>query len=280
MKRIFLAWMLLALLLSAQLSAEEGPKLIVAQDILKFSCQPVCETHQDFSFSLYSQGGEVANLQIRKKEVKYQDGMSLSIEALEVELQKDTVSSEGINITLKIKNDDFLRPGDYTIVLLFKGKAAPDKPVEFLKTITINRPAAEINLEELKDRTIILKRPFFWWSCASGKSTFNLYEKDDKAAISELKVSGQDVFQANTKIQVPGKVEPVIAEADKGLTQCLPVPKQLAVILTFSGLEQTGDFSTGKPFGSLQDYLKAILWGFGVDTGVYGFADVLKKIGE
>ena len=37
---------------------------------------------------------------------------------------------------------------------------------------------------------------------------------------------------------------------------------------------------TGKPFGSIQDYLLAFLWGFGIDNSVRGFADVMKKISE
>ena len=34
-----------------------------------------------------------------------------------------------------------------------------------------------------------------------------------------------------------------------------------------------------KPFGSLTDYLGALLWGFGVDSSVRGFTAVFKKIG-
>lgn len=34
----------------------------------------------------------------------------------------------------------------------------------------------------------------------------------------------------------------------------------------------------GKVFGTLQDYLLALLWGFGVDNSVRGFAGVLKKV--
>jgi len=37
---------------------------------------------------------------------------------------------------------------------------------------------------------------------------------------------------------------------------------------------------TRKPFGSIQDYLLAFLWGFGIDNSVRGFTDILKKISE
>ena len=34
----------------------------------------------------------------------------------------------------------------------------------------------------------------------------------------------------------------------------------------------------GKPFGTLSDYITAFLWGFGLDSGVKGFAATFTKI--
>jgi hypothetical protein len=63
---------------------------------------------------------------------------------------------------------------------------------------------AEINLEELKDRTIDLSK----WPFGSASKTVNyfLFETSGKSEITDLVPYGQEIYVSNTKVLAPGKV--------------------------------------------------------------------------
>jgi hypothetical protein len=106
------------------------------------------------------------------------------------------------------------------------------------KTTTIIRPAAGINLDELKDRTVKLTRG--WpWGTASGECRFSLYEPTKKASIYQLSSGALEIFQEKTKILVPGKVEVTPASHN-----CLDANTLLPLTVNFSNLDQTGTFNT------------------------------------
>lgn len=75
---------------------------------------------------------------------------------------------------------------------------------------------------------------------------------------------------------LPGQTEMSVKEIEKTLRLTDWVIFGTAVIL--AGLTGMVFLYVGKPFGSLQDYLSAFLWGFGIDSSIKGFSAVYGKI--
>ncbi|HEX8685738.1 MAG TPA: PKD domain-containing protein, partial [Pyrinomonadaceae bacterium] len=73
----------------------------------------------------------------------------------------------------------------------------------------------------------------------------------------------------------PSETDAVLDEIGRGLKRSEAVLAILAVVLAaLSGLTY---LYADKPFGTFQDYLLALLWGFGIDSSVRGFAGVFKN---
>lgn len=226
--------MLFSLLLPGYLFA--APQLVVNDESIKFTWPSVCADSETFSFLIFSKEGTVTGLSVVPQEAKTPDNCTLSADAYNLGKYDRTVTSEGTKVSLILQKSFFLRPGEYKITLLFKSMPAKVEPVS--KVVTIIRPAANINLDELKDRTVNLtrRRP---WGTASETCQFSLYEPTKKAAIYQLSSSGREIFQEKTKILVPGQVEVTPASHT-----CLDPDSQLPLTLTFSDLAQTGTFNT------------------------------------
>jgi hypothetical protein len=79
---------------------------------------------------------------------------------------------------------------------------------------------------------------------------------------------------------LPGQKEKSLAEIRKALLYIdLTISGVAFLLAAITGLLYLY-LGTGKPFGTIQDYLLAFTWGFGIDNSVRGFASVLKAIGE
>lgn len=225
---------LLSLLLPGYLLA--APQLVVNDELLKFTWPSVCADSETFSIPISSKEGTVTNLNVAPQDARTPENSTLSADAYSIGKYDRTVTPEGLKISLVLQKSFFLRPGEYKITLLFKGMPAEVQPVS--KIVTIVRPAAGINLDELKDRTVKLTRG--WpWGTASGECQFSLYEPTKKAAIYQLSSGGSEFFQEKTKVLVPGKVE--VSPASQN---CLDANSQLPLTLKFSKLAQTGTFNT------------------------------------
>jgi hypothetical protein len=106
------------------------------------------------------------------------------------------------------------------------------------------------------------------------------YETSDKYLVEATLIRKDQLPQSYSQwVRVlPGKMEALQTGFLANLKRANWTISLVALLLaTLSGFMF---LYIGKSFGSFQDYLKAILWGFGVDTGVYGFGEVLKKISE
>jgi hypothetical protein len=75
---------------------------------------------------------------------------------------------------------------------------------------------------------------------------------------------------------LPGKVQRKLDRLGAGIQRIDTMLSLVALVLAcLTGLLY---LYAGKPFGTINDYLLAILWGFGIDNTVRGFAPVLAKI--
>jgi hypothetical protein len=86
--------------------------------------------------------------------------------------------------------------------------------------------------------------------------------------VHEILSQGVEIF--------PGQAESSLEEIEKKVKFADYAILLTAIILAVV----TGMLAlyTGKQFGSLQDYFTAIIWGFGIDTGVRGFSGVFKAM--
>jgi hypothetical protein len=75
---------------------------------------------------------------------------------------------------------------------------------------------------------------------------------------------------------LPGKNDRALAQVKRQLVQADAFVSLVALLL--AALSGVAYWYIGKTFGSLAEYIGAILWGFGMDSSVRGFSDVLKKI--
>jgi PKD domain len=259
-----------------------APQLVVNDESLKFNWPSVCKEPEPFSFLVYSEEGNVSNLQVVPQEAKAPDNSALSADAYEIPPYPTIVPPEGVKVSLILKKSFFASPGEYRITLLFKGSEG--KPVS--KIFRITRPAAGINLDELKDITVKLTRN--WpWETVSGTRQLSLFEATRKAAINQLSISDLGIFQEKTKVLVPGQVK--VAPASH---TCLDANTRLPLTVTFSGLNQTGAFTTSvllespsleKPIQIPLNLLVTDCWGFpflviflGV-AGGFGIRQLVKK---
>jgi hypothetical protein len=234
MKKMSLLFFVLVLILPVHLLA--APQLLTYEEPLQFSWPPTCAPFEDFTFLLYSKDGAVKDLRVVVKEIKTPTGGTLPSGACQVAKDNTEVTPEGTRISLHLTKSFFLHPGDYKISLMFDGKPTEVQPL--IKNLTIHQPPAEINLEELKDCTLKLKRSRPWCA-ASGNFQLLLYETTRKVAIQNPVAHGQEIFQEKTKILAPGEVSVPATH-----TNCLAMGAQWPVHLNLSGLEQTGSFNT------------------------------------
>ena len=175
------------------------------------------------------------------REVKTAEGESRPSDAVQSKLDNSTVTPQGTRVCLTLDPKFFVAPGEYRVTLFFQG--ANGTP-SLLTTVAINRLAADINLEELKDQTVTLTRPIPFWP-ASSNFTFYLRENTKRAALNNLKVVGQGIYLKDTKELSPGSVSAAPVPHDpSGAPVNVQAGEVKPLQVSFWGLRKSGTFDT------------------------------------
>lgn len=187
-----------ALVASTFLSASAAPSLII-EDPLQCTFPLV---DNKCSFLLSSTEGDVAGVSVQVRQVKPPAGGPLSLDAVRAVLEATTVTPRGVHVSLILDPRYFVAPGEYRVSLFFQGGTGTPS---LAGTVVINRPAADINIEELKDQTVSLTR-WFPFLCASNDFLLHVRESSGKVSLNDFKVVGQGVYLKDSKELVPGEV--------------------------------------------------------------------------
>jgi hypothetical protein len=217
------------------------PPSLTIEDQVRFTFPLPDGSGGPFSFLLFSTEGDVPKVSAQVRQVKTPDGVTLPIDAARAALEKDTVTPEGVKVSLTLEPKYFTTPGEYRIFLFFR--SATGTP-SLSGTIVINRPAADINVDELKDQTVALTRPLPF---LTANNEFRLYVRETtaKAPLNELKVVGQSVYIKDTKEFVPGNVSAAfVPDASAQAQTGIPAGAVKTLQVNLSDLRYTGAFDT------------------------------------
>lgn len=203
LRKRFLMLLLGAMLLPVfvQQTANAAPAFSIPE-APKFSYPLPDNTLNEFTFFVFSTEGNITGSTVQVRDVKTADGDPRGADAVKAVLESGTVTPGGQKVTLTLDPKYFTVPAEYRITLSFSG--ANGTPA-LLTTVTINRLAADINFDELKDQTVTLTRPIPWWP-ASGEFTYHLRETGRRVTLTDLKLSGQSIYLKDTKERVSGSV--------------------------------------------------------------------------
>ncbi|HEU0251548.1 MAG TPA: hypothetical protein VFR12_00865 [Pyrinomonadaceae bacterium] len=232
--------LLAAILLSASTQTASAAPSFATQDQLKFTYPLPDDTINTLSFILLATEGEISGAEVKVREVKTADGELRPLEAITAALEATTVTTKGVKVSLTLDPRFFTTPGEYRVLLYFQG--ANGTPT-LTTPITISRLAADINLDELKDQTVALTRPFPFWP-ASSDFLFHLRENSRRVALKDLKVTGQGLYLKDTKELVPGAVTAAPWPSDPSGTINVPAGGEKQLKVTLSNLRRAGAFDT------------------------------------
>lgn len=210
------------------------------QDPLKFSYPLPDGTLNEYTFFIFSTEGSITGATVQVRDVKTVDGDPRTTGAVAAWLENGTVTPAGQKVILKLDPRYFTLPAEYRITLTFQG--ANGTPA-LLATVTINRLAADINLDELKDQTVTLTRWFPLWR-ASGDFTIHLRETTRRVSLTDLKVIGQGVYAKDTKELVSGEVAAAPLPYDPTKPVSVPPGSVLPIKVSFWDLWRAGTFDT------------------------------------
>lgn len=236
--------LLLLLLISAHSAAAAQPSL-VTEDQPRFTLPPAGGGSSTFQFLLFSTGGEIKGVTVTSRQVKNPGGQVLPTDAVKATLESTTVGPVGVNVTLEVARQHFTAPGEYRAVLSF-GRAGAAAVLN--STVVINHPAADINADELKDRTIALTRPFPGLAF-DATAPLTVRETTGRSDLSGLEIVEQDIMRGGTKEVAAGKLTITPAAAATPATDAAtPAAARTGTAtydLKFSDLSQAGTFDTG-----------------------------------
>jgi hypothetical protein len=147
------------------------------------------------------------------------------------------VTPQGVTVLLKPDAARFDRAGDYQVTLTLEGKAGASAVTTPLRFV-LQRPAPEINLDDLKDLTVMLRRS---WplGVAGGTVQLPLEETTGLADLTAVEIETQALYKQNAKVQVSGKVT-----TDLTGPITIPAGKQRDVVVTLSDLSNAGALTT------------------------------------
>lgn len=223
-----------ALVASTFLSASAAPSLII-EDPLQCTFPLV---DNKCSFLLSSTEGDVAGVSVQVRQVKPPAGGPLSLDAVRAVLEATTVTPRGVHVSLILDPRYFVAPGEYRVSLFFQGGTGTPS---LAGTVVINRPAADINIEELKDQTVSLTR-WFPFLCASNDFLLHVRESSGKVSLNDFKVVGQGVYLKDSKELVPGEVTITPTPAPPAMSIA---PGEVQTFkVTISKVAYTGAFDT------------------------------------
>lgn len=208
---------------------------------------------RQFTFRVSSSKGDIPDTTIILRSLKDPTGQSLPATALTLCVDnKDcgankpvTITEAGSEVVLTLQPASFVGAGEYHAFIDITPPAA--SPVtKASATVTITRPAAEINFDDVKDQTIEV---FRWTPWSSGAEDFDLYLlTTNKVAIDEVKASGQGVFVTKTKTRVPGDLTVTAAQAAQSNpgspASGAPDPAVIRLNVKARNLDRAGSFDT------------------------------------
>lgn len=208
---------------------------------------------RQLTFRVSSSKGDIPDTTVILRSLKDPAGQSLPATALTLCVDnKDcgankpvTITEAGSEIVLTLQPASFAGAGEYHAFIDVTPPAS--SPVtKASATVTITRPAAELNFDDVKDQTIEV---FRWFPGGSGEEDFDLYLlTTNKVSVDDVKASGQGVFVTKTKILVPGDLTVTAAQASQGnpgsATNGAPDPAVIRLNVKARNLERAGSFDT------------------------------------
>ena len=219
------------------------------EDPLRFTYSAQGPTADTVFFLVFSKEGTISNTAIQLRSARDPDGQTLPPDAVTICITSGQyclppdrlqVAEKGTNVTLKLNSAYFHRAGEYRVLIDFSG-AGPDKEkLTAQANLTLNRPAAEINLDQIKDQTIEISRSAPW-SRVEKKFTISISESTGKTTLEDVKVVGQSVYRKDSRILVPGDVSVQLAAQDPANKNA---PGVIRVDVAVKNLVHAGAFDT------------------------------------
>lgn len=208
---------------------------------------------RQLTFRVSSSKGDIPDTTVILRSLKDPAGQSLPATALTLCVDnKDcgankpvTITEAGSEIVLTLEPASFAGAGEYHAFIDVTPPAS--SPVtKASATVTITRPAAELNFDDVKDQTIEV---FRWFPGGSGEEDFDLYLlTTNKVSVDDVKASGQGVFVTKTKILAPGDLTVTAAQASQSnpgsTTNGAPDPAVIRLNVKARNLERAGSFDT------------------------------------
>ena len=240
-KRLLLLIQTLTLILGLQNSSQAVEGSFSFDEPLRFTL--LVTSSETVSFLVYSKDEEINDASVGIRDIRDPDGQSLPVTFVTASLASTTVTTFGTVITLKPETAMFNRPGEYRISLLLDGKTAKGASAKSTATAIFVKPAADINLDELKDQTVEV---LSYFPLASAKTTFHLdlQEVTGKADIGALTVNGRSIHIKDTKVLAPGSVQVKILGQDGNPTTDVKANGTASIQVTISGIDKSGVFDT------------------------------------
>jgi len=208
---------------------------------------------RQLTFRVSSSKGDIPDTTVILRSLKDPAGQSLPATALTLCVDnKDcgankpvTITEAGSEIVLTLQPASFAGAGEYHAFIDVTPPAS--SPVtKASATVTITRPAAELNFDDVKDQTIEV---FRWFPGGTGEEDFDLYLlTTNKVSVDDVKASGQGVFVTKTKTLVPGDLTVTAAPASQSnpapTTNGGPDPAVIRLNVKARNLERAGSFDT------------------------------------
>ena len=230
--------MVLALISSATIPSLAATSFVIEQP-LRFTLPQ----GNEILFFIYSSDVRISKTKVEVKEIRDPNGISLSGDNI-TPPGNIVVTQDGIRVKLKLNKDVFKLTGDYRIMLLISGKAK-NRPVRTLATLTINRPPAEMNFDNLKYHTVELQRSYPGGE-ASGTHVLYLQETSGKTFVNDLQMDVQvgQIYVKDGKTLASGNVDvtPRFIKAKNASPN--DELGQWALDVNISGIKSAGNFTT------------------------------------
>lgn len=215
----------------------------VFEDQLRFTLSSAVPPTDSASFLIFSKVGTISEVSVNTRNIKTPDGQSLPNDAAIPTLKVNQATEDGTSVSVKLNLDLFQQPGEYRITLICQGKTAGAKLIKGMTTLVVVRPAAEINVEELKDQTFQLVRS--WpWGAAKATFPFSVQEVSGKSDLHDLDLSGQGIYVKETRERVPGSASVTPAPPATVAAAATSDHRKANFELSFADLEKTGAFET------------------------------------
>lgn len=218
----------------------QEPAQIVIPESLEYTFPPPAQPPEpraaNISFLVTSSGTDISDTNTTIRELRDPNGVVRATDKIEVSLAEKKITTAGAEVTIHLHPSQFSRPGDYQLFVLVRGQA-DNRPVSNLAKVIIHRPAAELNIDELKGQSVRLVR---YWPLggADGKMTLTFQETSGRSDV-HLNVTTRPIFgNSDAKQQVDGTVIPPASPLQ------LQAGNEQTTELRFTGVEGNGIYTT------------------------------------